>query len=122
MTTFGQRLKTLREKQGISQTRLERNTGIKREYISKLENDELKNPTYFTIQKLTRGLGVNISDLMADNNCTQTGALLAKIVSTENQRLEAIGALENASARLSHTLALLRQSHAPEQEPCAGRP
>jgi transcriptional regulator with XRE-family HTH domain len=116
--TIGKRIRTLREKQGMSQAELGRRTGIKREYLSKLESGALPNPTLSTMQKFADGLGVKVKDLVDDDECNQTGALLAKIVSTENQRLEAVGALENASARLSHTLALLRQSHAKEQPPC----
>lgn len=53
----GKRLKDLREAQGLSQSDLEKKTGIKREYISKLEGGHLKNPTFNTMTKLAIGLG-----------------------------------------------------------------
>lgn len=54
---FGKRLKALRESQGLSQAKLEKKTGIKREYISRLEGGQLKNPTLLTMTVLAEGLG-----------------------------------------------------------------
>ncbi len=54
---LGKRLKDLRESQALSQSELEKKTGIKREIISKIENGHLKNPTLNTMQKLAKGLG-----------------------------------------------------------------
>ena len=118
--TFADRLRTLREKQGMSQAKLAKKIGKHREQINRWENGALHNtnPTLSIIQKLAAGLGVEVKDLVDDDSCNQTGALLAKIVSTENQRLEAMGALEAAYARMGHTVALLRQRHAQEQIPC----
>ncbi len=64
MQNLGQRIRHFREMKRMSQSELEKHTGIKREYLSKLENDELKNPTYFTMLKIARGMGINISDLV----------------------------------------------------------
>ncbi|MBI5787450.1 MAG: helix-turn-helix domain-containing protein [Candidatus Schekmanbacteria bacterium] len=64
MQNLGQRIRHFREIKGMSQSELEKHTGIKREYLSKLENDELKNPTYFTMLKISKGMGINISDLV----------------------------------------------------------
>lgn len=64
MQNLGQRIRYFREMKRMSQSQLEKHTGIKREYLSKLENDELKNPTYFTLLKISRGMGINISDLV----------------------------------------------------------
>ena len=64
MQNLGQRIRYFREIKRMSQSELEKHTGIKREYLSKLENDELKNPTYFTLLKIARGMGINISDLV----------------------------------------------------------
>lgn len=124
--TIGERIRKLRGSKGMSQDELAGKVDISKGHLNRLEKGSPRhsNPTLSTIQKFARSLGVNIPDLMDDDSCTQTGALLAKVVSTENERLEAVGALEDASARLSHAVALLRQRHAqpPEQEPCAGRP
>lgn len=124
MQTFAERLRTLRESKGMSQTELAKEIGVNREQVNRWENGALhnKNPTLNTMQSLAAGLGVKVKDLVDDDECNQTGALLAKIVSTENERLEAMGALEDAYARIGHTVALLRQRHAKEQPPYAGRP
>jgi len=63
---LGGRIRRFREVKGLSQTELEKKTGIKREYLSKIENDELKNPTYFTLWKISEGLGVPVSDLVGN--------------------------------------------------------
>ncbi len=64
MQTLGHRIRRLRKWKGLSQTALESKSGIKREYLSKLENNELKNPTYNTMLKLCAGLGVSITSLV----------------------------------------------------------
>jgi DNA-binding Xre family transcriptional regulator len=48
----------------MSQVELEHKTGIKREYLSKIENAELKNPTYNTLLKICSGLGISLTDLV----------------------------------------------------------
>lgn len=50
--TIGKRLLKWREIQNISQDELSRRTGITREYISKIENDHIKNLTWNTIKRL----------------------------------------------------------------------
>lgn len=64
MQSLGQRIRYFRDIKGMSQSELEKQTGIKREYLSKLENNELKNPTYFTLMKIAKGMKVKISDLV----------------------------------------------------------
>ena len=49
---------------GMSQSALEVATSIKREYISKLESGDLKNPTLSTLEKLAKGLGVPLDYLV----------------------------------------------------------
>lgn len=54
---LGKRLKSLRKARNLSQADLEKKTGIKREYLSKMETDDLKNPTLNTMTKPAKGLG-----------------------------------------------------------------
>lgn len=61
---LGRRIRWFRECKRISQSELEKRTGIKREYLSKMENEDLKNPTYFTLLKIANGLGIEITELM----------------------------------------------------------
>ena len=64
MNGLGARIKYFREWQGLTQADLEEKTGIKREYISKLENGELENPTYLTLSKIAQGIGIAVSELL----------------------------------------------------------
>lgn len=70
-------LKTLREAQGLSQAELEKKTGIKREYISKMEGGGLSNPTINTMTKLAKGLGFADAAIFLTND----PQVLAAIVS-----------------------------------------
>ena len=56
-------LRNARKAAGMSQSELEKATGIKREYISKMESNELKNPTYKTLLRLCKGLGISLIEL-----------------------------------------------------------
>ena len=61
---LGQRIKLIRQNKGLSQSEIEKKTGIKREYLSKIENNELKNPTYNTIKKICSGIDVAVAELL----------------------------------------------------------
>ena len=61
---LGTRIKRVRKLKQISQVDLERKTGIKREYLSKIENEELKNPTIKTLSKIAEGLGISLTELV----------------------------------------------------------
>ncbi len=64
MLDLGQRIRAIRQNKGLSQSEVEKITGIKREYLSKIENGELTNPTYNTIQKVCRGINISIGELL----------------------------------------------------------
>lgn len=57
---LGEKIRAIRQNQGLSQAEVEKRTSIKREYLSKIENNELKNPTYKTLKKICKGLGVTL--------------------------------------------------------------
>ena len=57
-TKFGQRLRELRGKQGISQGKLSETTGLHRTYISGIERG-IRNPSLKNIQKLAHALKVS---------------------------------------------------------------
>ncbi len=67
MVEIGKRVKGMRKLKNMSQIELEKRTGIKREYLSKIENQELKNPTYRTLCKLSDGLGIPLPELISEN-------------------------------------------------------
>ncbi|MFQ5646721.1 MAG: helix-turn-helix domain-containing protein, partial [bacterium] len=64
MQELGQRIRKLREVKSLSQSEIEKRTGLKREYLSKIENGDLKNPTYSTLSRLSDGLEVRIGELV----------------------------------------------------------
>jgi len=64
MASLGKRMQTLRKRQDFSQSQLGRRSGIKREYISRLEQGKLKNPTLNTLKKIAHGLGVSLENLL----------------------------------------------------------
>jgi len=61
--TFGQILRSLRQKRGLSQERLGFESGYHRTYISLLERG-LKNPSLTTIFRLASALGVSPSEMV----------------------------------------------------------
>ena len=56
-------LKAVREAHGITQSDLSRRSGISRQTIIALENDEMYNATSKTIVALADALGVTVQDL-----------------------------------------------------------
>ena len=59
---FAQRVRTLREAQGISQEKLAERAGLHRTYIGMVERLE-RNPSLVCIHKIANGLGVHITEL-----------------------------------------------------------
>lgn len=63
LTAFGERIKSIREFQGVSQIKLSDLTGIVREQISRIENGQI-NPTLETIVKISAAFNMPLSELM----------------------------------------------------------
>ncbi len=61
---FGARLKGLREGMGLSQEELAHRAELHRTYISGVERG-IRNPTLTVLEKLSKGLDVPITTLMA---------------------------------------------------------
>jgi transcriptional regulator with XRE-family HTH domain len=61
--TLGKRIKHFRHKSGFSLREMESRTGIKKEYLCRIETDSLPNPTYKTLQSIVQGLDIDIVDL-----------------------------------------------------------
>ena len=59
---FAQRVKTLREEQGLSQEKLAERSELHRTYIGMVERLE-RNPSLVCIHKIANGLGVHITEL-----------------------------------------------------------
>jgi transcriptional regulator with XRE-family HTH domain len=61
-TTFGRRVRELREKQGWSQEQLAERCGLHRTYVGGIERGE-RNPALLNIGRIARALGVQVRDL-----------------------------------------------------------
>lgn len=61
---IGEAIKTVREEKGISQDKIEAKTGIKRGYLSKIENGHNDNPKFKTLCKISEALQVKLSDII----------------------------------------------------------
>jgi transcriptional regulator with XRE-family HTH domain len=60
---MGQRIKALRERQGMSQATLATKAKISREYVNKLEAGRY-DPTLGVVQRLAKALKIKLSDIV----------------------------------------------------------
>lgn len=59
---FAQRVRVLREEQGISQEKLAERAGLHRTHIGMVERLE-RNPSLICIYKIANGLGIDVKEL-----------------------------------------------------------
>lgn len=64
-SAFGENLRVIRTKRGISQEKLADLAGLHRTYVSSAERGE-RNVSLETIEKLAKALGVSMAALMPD--------------------------------------------------------
>ncbi|HAO6187754.1 TPA: helix-turn-helix transcriptional regulator [Listeria monocytogenes] len=69
---IGEKIRTFREKKGISQTKLSDISGVPQSTISTIEIKS-KAPDIYILKKLADALDINLSDLLEDNNLTKAG-------------------------------------------------
>lgn len=62
--TFGQRLKRIRKKKGLSQTELAKITGISNVTLSAYEHDYISEPKLACVEWLCKALGVTATELL----------------------------------------------------------
>lgn len=68
LRAFGQRVRSERLKQNLSQERLAERAGLHRTYIGMIERAE-KNITLVNIDRIAKALKVNACELLGDDNC-----------------------------------------------------
>ncbi len=61
---FGEHLKQVRKKQGLTLLEIEVATGISEGSLSKIENGK-KNPALTTLVKLSKGMGIPLAKLLS---------------------------------------------------------
>lgn len=64
--TIGQKIRQLRQEQGLSLTVLAARAGIAKSYLSNIERHVQSNPSMLFLEKISRVFGVEVENLMTD--------------------------------------------------------
>jgi transcriptional regulator with XRE-family HTH domain len=62
--TIGNKIKQLRNKQGLTQDELARKSDLPYTTLTKVETNVITKPTIQTVMKITKGLGISLEELM----------------------------------------------------------
>ena len=62
--TIGDKIKQLRNKQGLTQDELARKADLPYTTLTKIESNVITKPTIQTVIKIAKGLGISIDDLI----------------------------------------------------------
>jgi len=62
--TIGNKIKQLRNKQGLTQDELARKSDLPYTTLTKIETNVITKPSIQTVMKITKGLGISVDDLM----------------------------------------------------------
>ena len=62
--TIGDKIKQLRNRQGLTQDELARKSDLPYTTLTKIETNVITKPTIQTVVKIAKGLGVSLDDLM----------------------------------------------------------
>lgn len=62
--SLGQAINKLAEEKNITKYRIAKNSGIPQTTLSEIANGKNLNPTIDTIEKIAKGIGVPVSELM----------------------------------------------------------
>jgi len=62
--TIGDKIKRLRNKQGLTQDKLARKSDLPYTTLTKIESNVITKPSIQTVMKIASGLGVTIDNLM----------------------------------------------------------
>jgi XRE family transcriptional regulator of biofilm formation len=125
-TSLASRLRSEREKAGLSLNRLAEETGMSKTYLLRLERDEDANPSLDVLRRVTEALDITIADLIGvpptrgvSKEFTYPPSLLAfadeeKLTSSELEQLASIrwrrGDAPESSERWRFILQSLRAS------------
>lgn len=61
---IGERLRSVRERLGLSQREAARRARLRYQYLSNLENDRVENPSLDTLVRLAQGYGIGVDALI----------------------------------------------------------
>ena len=62
--TIGDKIKQLRNKQGLTQDELARKSNLPYTTLTKIETNVITKPSIQTVMKIAKGLGISLDDLM----------------------------------------------------------
>jgi len=62
--TIGDKIKQLRNKQGLTQDELARKSDLPYTTLTKIETNVITKPSIQTVMKIAKGLGISLDDLM----------------------------------------------------------
>ena len=62
--TIGNKIKQLRNKQGLTQDELSRKADLPYTTLTKIETNVITKPSIQTVMKIAKGLGISLDDLM----------------------------------------------------------
>ena len=62
--TIGDKIKQLRNKQGLTQDKLARKSDLPYTTLTKIETNVITKPSIKTVMKIAKGLGIGVDDLM----------------------------------------------------------
>jgi len=62
--TIGNKIKQLRNKQGLTQDELARKADLPYTTLTKIETNVITKPSIQTVMKIAKGLGISLDDLM----------------------------------------------------------
>jgi transcriptional regulator with XRE-family HTH domain len=62
--TIGDKIKLLRNKQGLTQDELARKSDLPYTTLTKIETNVITKPSIQTVMKIAKGLGLSLDDLM----------------------------------------------------------
>lgn len=76
--SLGENIKLYRKKQKLTQVQLADKANISRSYLADVENNRY-NPSVDTLKNISNALGVNLNELLSDNELTSTSDMPKKL-------------------------------------------
>ena len=93
LMSLGQRIRTLREQQRLTQVELARKSHLTQPALSRIEEGHVQQPRLSVLKRLAKALGVGVAYLVGE-----VGASVVKGGTGESMLGELIGAYENLAA------------------------
>lgn len=82
---IGINIKNIRTIKGLSQQEVAKSAGISYEYLNKIENLKMTNPSSKTLQKIAKALNVSVEEFFDDEN--KSASTIDKDEFTPEQRM-----------------------------------